>query len=108
MKATHSLPALAVCASLALFTTAAGGQSTPVADPGAPDRGTVTGSAAAVFGASALSRGTFHLPSAFDVPQEEGGPLWDIFPTYSPDSGLSEWGMGWQSSLSITRWRPVG
>ncbi|WP_075006671.1 RHS repeat-associated core domain-containing protein [Stigmatella aurantiaca] len=32
----------------------------------------------------------------------------DPFPSYSPDKGLSEWGMGWGASLSIHRWRALG
>ncbi|MCC6810659.1 MAG: hypothetical protein IT381_24730, partial [Deltaproteobacteria bacterium] len=50
----------------------------------------------------------FRLPAQFDVPNESGSPLWNVFPSYSPDGGLSEWGMGWQSNLSITRWRAIG
>ncbi|MCC6812328.1 MAG: VCBS repeat-containing protein, partial [Deltaproteobacteria bacterium] len=92
-----------VCAPCAVWA-----QSSMAPDAGEAARGSVTGTFAQSFGASALSRGTFSLPSPFDVPSEEGSPLWNIFPTYSPDAGLSEWGMGWQSSLSITRYRPDG
>ncbi len=30
-------------------------------------------------------------------------PVDHVFPSYSPEAGLSEWGMGWQSALSIRR-----
>src|SRR5262249_36765014 len=60
------------------------------------------------FGPADLARGGFNLPSPFHAPSERGAPLASIFPTYSADAGLSEWGLGWQVGLSITRWRVTG
>ncbi|ATB33250.1 RHS repeat-associated core domain-containing protein [Melittangium boletus] len=70
----------------------------------APQRGSLKGQLASVaFGVSDVSRGAFTLPSPFSAPTERGPLLTDPFPHYSPDAGLSEWGMGWRASLSITR-----
>ncbi len=69
--------------------------------PGAPDRGGVNGRVLTAIPPAALSRGSFLLPLPVDVPDEEGGPLFNIFPIYSPEAGLSEWGMGWQSALEL-------
>jgi len=56
-----------------------------------------------------LSRGTFHLTSPFELPTAKAAPLVNVFPTYSPSNGVSEWGMGWKSSaLEIRRSRPLG
>ena len=55
-----------------------------------PEAGAVGGSTLALFSATALSRGLFSLPSPFELPSEEGAILWNIFPNYTPDSGISE------------------
>src|SRR5690348_17318202 len=74
-----------------------------------PQRGSLAGQYGRIaFGPADLTRGAFSLPSALSVPAERGGPGVDLFPVYSPDSGISEWGMGWQSVLALTRWRAVG
>src|ERR671934_115488 len=71
-----------------------------------PERGSLAGQYSAVaFGPSDLVRGAFSLPSPFRVPIERGSPGVDPFPLYSPESGISEWGLGWQSTgLSLQRW----
>ena len=69
-----------------------------------PQPGAVSGTYAAVdFGPTGLSRGVFTLPSPMRAPEDRGPLLVDVFPTYSPENGLSEWGMGWASTLAITR-----
>jgi len=74
-----------------------------------PERGSLAGQLASVaFGPADVSRGGFSLASPFDVPSERGSPLAPIFPSYSPDAGVSEWGVGWQSNLTIARWRVTG
>ncbi|GHG73885.1 FG-GAP-like repeat-containing protein [Comamonas sp. JC664] len=75
----------------------------------APQRGSLAGQLASVtFGPADVSRGAFSLPSPFSFPTERGAALGRFFPVYSPDSGLSEWGAGWQSALAFTRWRAKG
>jgi len=74
-----------------------------------PERGSLAGQFANVaFGPADVSRGGFTLGSPFDAPSERGAPLAPIFPSYSPDAGISEWGIGWQSTLAITRFRVLG
>jgi RHS repeat-associated protein len=76
---------------------------------GAPQRGSLAGQLASVaFGPADVSRGAFSLPAPFSLPTERGAPQGRFFPVYSPDSGLSEWGAGWQSALAFTRWRARG
>jgi len=75
----------------------------------APERGSVVGSMAGFsVGPSELSRGTFSLGLPIALAQERGGALFNVVPTYSPEGGISEWGMGFSSALSITRYRPTG
>jgi RHS repeat-associated protein len=75
----------------------------------APEPASVAGAfAKTAFGPADLSRGTFNLPGPFVAPQERGQLLADIFPSYSPENGLTEWGMGWAASISITRFRALG
>lgn len=70
----------------------------------APERGSITGSLSGFALASdQLARGSFSLPSGIAFPSERGEPLMGLAPSYSPEVGLSEWGMGWSVSLSITR-----
>ncbi len=107
-KPTFHIVALMQVLAIVVFAKTAGGESVSATAATEPQRGTISGRTAAVFGASALGRGIFSLPPPFAAPQEEGAPLWDVFPTYSPDAGLSEWGMGWSTALSIKRWRPSG
>ncbi|AKF03565.1 FG-GAP-like repeat-containing protein [Sandaracinus amylolyticus] len=75
----------------------------------APTRGSVAGTLASLrYAPSDLARGTFHLPSPFAAPIDRGPLLASAFPAYSPDVGLSEWGMGWSADLSIRRFRTIG
>ncbi|MFE8604556.1 RHS repeat-associated core domain-containing protein [Archangium violaceum] len=75
----------------------------------APQRGSLVGQyASTAFGPADVSRGGFSLASPFSVPTERGPLLASIFPTYSPDSGISEWGLGWQSTLALVRSRIIG
>src|SRR5262249_59651346 len=72
-----------------------------------PERGSLIGQLARVeFGPGDLARGAFTLGSPFSVPTDRGPLLASIFPSYSPENGISEWGIGWQGTVSITRWRP--
>jgi RHS repeat-associated protein len=75
----------------------------------APERGSLAGQYGRIaFGPADVSRGGFSIPCAISAPVDRGAPGAELFPVYSPDSGISEWGMGWQSSLALTRFRPVG
>ncbi|MCP3143031.1 RHS repeat-associated core domain-containing protein [Pyxidicoccus xibeiensis] len=76
---------------------------------GAPERGSLAGQFAATsFGVGDVSRGVFRLPWADALPSERGAPGVSVLPAYSPESGLSEWGLGWNVGLSLTRWRETG
>ncbi|RKG75512.1 hypothetical protein D7W79_20185 [Corallococcus exercitus] len=105
--------------SVALLCLAAPGayaQGMPFADSrvqapelAAPQRGSLVGQYAhTTFGPADVSRGGFSLPSPFQVPQDRGPLLVQPFPTYSPDGGLNEWGMGWGTSLTVQRTRARG
>jgi RHS repeat-associated protein len=48
------------------------------------------------------------LASPYTAPQARGPLLAKVFPTYSPESGISEWGLGWQTDVALTRWRVRG
>src|SRR6266542_3081259 len=75
----------------------------------APQRGSLTGEyGRVVFGPAEVDRGGFTLPPPFHSPQERGPLLASVFPLYSPDSGISEWGSGWSNKLSVTRTRILG
>ncbi|WP_375772823.1 FG-GAP-like repeat-containing protein [Archangium gephyra] len=75
----------------------------------APQRGSLAGQlASTAFGPADVSRGGFQLPIPFQLPTERGPLLAQVFPTYAPDSGLSEWGVGWNVELAFTRWRASG
>lgn len=74
-----------------------------------PERASLAGA----FGSYALepeelSRGSLSMPSAIDLPQERGAPLMPFLPTYAPDHGLTEWGLGWSTNLVIQRTQLVG
>ena len=74
-----------------------------------PEAGSVVGSLAnTLYGPSDLLRGTYVLPSPFELPDERGSVLMNIFPTYSPEGGITEWGMGWQNNLCIKRFKTLG
>jgi RHS repeat-associated protein len=75
----------------------------------APERASLAGQLASVaFGPADVARGAFALPAPFALPAERGGPLAAIFPTYSPDAAIGEWGAGWQTSLALVRFRVSG
>ena len=74
-----------------------------------PERGSVQGALAGVgFTATELARGAFRLPLPISTPNDRGPLQASVIPAYSPDSGLSEWGMGWGVDLSIKRNRLIG
>ncbi len=75
----------------------------------APQRGSIAGKLGGFRpNEGALSRGGFSLPSPLTFPDELGAPLTSLSPTYSVQSGLSEWGMGWSLDLKIRRFREQG
>jgi hypothetical protein len=75
----------------------------------APERGSVKGTLSGLgFSASEVSRGGFQLPLPISVPSERGPLQANVVPRYSPDRGLSEWGMGWGIELAIQRHRWIG
>ena len=55
-----------------------------------------------------LARGTFHLSWPIQLPEERGRILVDPFPVYQPSREFSEWGAGWFTKLSISRYRETG
>jgi RHS repeat-associated protein len=75
----------------------------------APQRASLAGEYGKVaFGPADVDRGGFNLPAPMHVPNERGSLSASVFPTYSPDSGISEWGIGWSTALTITRTRILG
>ncbi|MCY1047263.1 N-acetylmuramoyl-L-alanine amidase [Corallococcus sp. bb12-1] len=112
MSTLRKLSVAVVCA----IAPGAFAQSEPFSDArvqppqlSAPQRGSLVGQyAQTAFGPSEVSRGGFNLPSPLQVPEDRGPLLVRPFPTYSPDGGLSEWGMGWSTALSIQRTRARG
>jgi YD repeat-containing protein len=64
--------------------------------------------ATTAYSASDVSRGGFTLPAPFASPTDRGPLLAPVFPSYSPDNGLSAWGMGFGANLELTRWRVSG
>jgi RHS repeat-associated protein len=75
----------------------------------APQRGSLAGQYASTeIGAAEVTRGSFSLASPFSFPTERGTPLGSFFPSYSPENGLSEWGLGWANALCIERFNAVG
>ena len=74
-----------------------------------PEAASIAGSLAKMaFGPTEVSRGMFSLAGPFTAPAERGPLLADVFPSYSSENGLSEWGMGWKANLSISRFRVTG
>jgi RHS repeat-associated protein len=75
----------------------------------APERGSLVGQLSGlVYGPADVERGTFTVPAPMSAPSDRGALLADIFPVYSPEGGMSEWGMGWNTSLAVTRTRLAG
>lgn len=74
-----------------------------------PQRGSIAGSLAQfALGPADLARGVLGVKSEIAAPEDRGPLLADIFPSYSPEEGLGEWGMGWKAGLSIVRFRLAG
>jgi hypothetical protein len=62
-----------------------------------PQRGSLVGTLSRIaFGAGDLDRGVFTLPLPIDVRTDRGPLLAKVVPAYSPESGIGEWGHGWQ------------
>jgi RHS repeat-associated protein len=105
-----------LCGAAVLVSAPAGAQSLPFDDSrvqapelSAPQRGSLVGQYAhTAFGPADVARGGFRLPSPFAVPADRGPLLATPFPSYSPEGGLTEWGMGWSTQLSLHRWRAAG
>ena len=75
----------------------------------APERGSIVGQLAkTVFGSGDLARGLYSLPGPFTAPSERGPLQADVFPGYAAEQPLSEWGLGWGTSLSMRRFRIGG
>ena len=75
----------------------------------APSRGSVVGSLAGfAVGSNERTRGSLSLPASLEFPTDRGPLLADLVPSYAPEAGLSEWGMGWGTSLAISRHRWLG
>jgi hypothetical protein len=76
---------------------------------GTPQRGSLAGTLSKLaIGPGDLARGAFALPLPIDLPTDRGPLLAKIAPSYSPETGITEWGMGWQAELKIQRFQPVG
>jgi RHS repeat-associated protein len=102
---------IAACAATATPARAQVGDSYKIQLPelSAPGRASLAGSLSkAAFGASDVRRGSISLPSPYTAPEDRGPLLAAIFPTYSPEAGISEWGMGWAADLALKRWREAG
>ena len=75
----------------------------------APERGSLAGTLAHTsFGAAEVAQGAFALVAPLGAPSSRGPLLAQVFPRYAPSQGLSEWGQGWGTDLSIRRFRPAG
>ena len=118
MKAGYGAMMRVACASflLCLGPSAAHAQTATALDArvqpaelAAPQRGSLVGQLSSVaFGPADVSRGAFALPSPFSVPNDRGALLADVFPVYSLDAAVGEWGIGWQAPLAIMRTRLAG
>jgi RHS repeat-associated protein len=74
-----------------------------------PERGSLVGSLAKFsIGAEDVSRGSFALGLPIEVPSERGRLLASVVPSYAPENGISEWGVGWSAGQSIQRFRLTG
>jgi YD repeat-containing protein len=74
-----------------------------------PQRGSLAGTLSKLaFGPADLSRGAYTLPLPIDLPGDRGPLLAKVVPSYSPETGITEWGMGWQPELKIQRFQPRG
>jgi RHS repeat-associated protein len=76
---------------------------------GTPQRGSLAGTLSKLaFGPGDLARGTYALPLPVALPSDRGPILANVIPSYSPETGITEWGMGWQAELKIQRFQPRG
>src|SRR3954468_13725979 len=111
-NATRLLAALAASVTaLGVAHAAAPFQDVLVQPPsiGQPQRGSIAGSLSKLaYGPADLARGAYSLPLPIEAPKERGALLTQVFPSYSAESGASEWGTGWQADLAIRRHRIVG
>lgn len=74
-----------------------------------PERGSLVGGLAKLaIGAEDVSRGSYTLPLPVSVLSERAALLSDVLPSYAPENGVSEWGIGWTARLSIQRFRVTG
>ena len=55
-----------------------------------------------------LALGSVVLPFPLDLAKQRGATLYNPLPSYSHRAGLSEWGRGFESALSIYRYSDVG
>jgi RHS repeat-associated protein len=109
MKTAITCAALVLSTSGAAFAQSSFDQQVQPPTLNAPERGSLAGQLSHVaFGPADVSRGGFTLASALSAPEERGPVQAPIFPTYSPEAGISEWGLGWQANLAIVRWRASG
>ncbi len=72
----------------------------------APEKGSVGGDLkASMIQTAELAQGVLSLPLRIEYPEERGKLLYPFAPTYHPGGGLTEWGVGFHSSLMIRRWK---
>src|SRR6266511_1593638 len=98
-------------ASLARVAAAQGPRDAMVQAPTfkQPERGSLVGSLAKFsIGAEDVSRGSYALGLPIEVPSERGDLLAAVLPSYAPENGISEWGIGWSAGIAIQRFRLVG
>jgi RHS repeat-associated protein len=101
--------AVTVCAGASAQTATSLDARVQAPQAAPPQRGSLAGPlSGVVFAPGDLSRGVFSLPAPLEAPTERAPLQAAVFPRYSADSGIGEWGMGWQSSLSIHRSRVSG
>src|SRR3989338_7246469 len=64
----------------------------------------------AQFGMSSdsLALGTVSVPFPLELSKERDEILYNPLPSYSHRGGFSEWGMGWDASISIYRYAEIG
>lgn len=76
-----------------------------------PARGSIAGDLSSVnlsVSGGQAATGGFQLKLPLSLPELRGTLIHDFRPTYSPLNSLSEWGMGFQNSISIYRFREEG
>lgn len=97
-----------ICLAAFFFAQAALAQPAPVSADAEPNVADVR-AGDLDLSAESLSRGSYSLPSVMSVSPTRSLPLIDVFPTYSPDAGPSEWGLGWSApQLRLVRRQPQG